>query len=111
MTSWELSNRRGRGQTLNVPTCLGPLETWPSQSPIYTFSTFSALFFTTLTCSVLVALNFQTEGTMMDLYLGKFRQNGNSGFILKPEHMRNGMLFFMRILLVYFNKILIILIL
>lgn len=39
-----------------------------------------------------VALNFQTEGTMMDLYLGKFRQNGSSGYILKPEYMRKGLL-------------------
>lgn len=38
----------------------------------------------------LVALNFQTESAMMDLYLGKFRQNGNSGYILKPEYMRKG---------------------
>ncbi|XP_028404786.1 LOW QUALITY PROTEIN: 1-phosphatidylinositol 4,5-bisphosphate phosphodiesterase eta-2-like [Dendronephthya gigantea] len=37
----------------------------------------------------IVALNFQTERAMMDLYLGKFRQNGNSGYILKPEYMRN----------------------
>lgn len=37
----------------------------------------------------IVALNFQTAGVMMDLYLGKFRQNGNSGYILKPLHMRN----------------------
>ncbi|CAB3982771.1 1-phosphatidylinositol 4,5-bisphosphate phosphodiesterase delta-4 [Paramuricea clavata] len=38
----------------------------------------------------IVALNFQTRSAMMDLYLGKFRQNGNSGYILKPEYMRLG---------------------
>uniref|UniRef100_UPI00398EF2B1 1-phosphatidylinositol 4,5-bisphosphate phosphodiesterase delta-3-like n=1 Tax=Pristiophorus japonicus TaxID=55135 RepID=UPI00398EF2B1 len=37
----------------------------------------------------LVALNFQKPGTEMDLNKGKFRQNGRSGFILKPSFMRD----------------------
>ncbi|XP_067825232.1 1-phosphatidylinositol 4,5-bisphosphate phosphodiesterase delta-3-like isoform X3 [Heptranchias perlo] len=37
----------------------------------------------------LVALNFQKPGTEMDLNKGKFRQNGRSGYILKPSFMRN----------------------
>ncbi|XP_059811761.1 1-phosphatidylinositol 4,5-bisphosphate phosphodiesterase delta-3-like [Hypanus sabinus] len=37
----------------------------------------------------LVALNFQKAGVEMDLNKGKFRQNGRSGYILKPSFMRN----------------------
>ncbi|XP_072343018.1 1-phosphatidylinositol 4,5-bisphosphate phosphodiesterase delta-3-like [Scyliorhinus torazame] len=37
----------------------------------------------------LVALNFQRPGMEMDLNKGKFRQNGRSGYILKPSFMRN----------------------
>ncbi|XP_067825229.1 1-phosphatidylinositol 4,5-bisphosphate phosphodiesterase delta-3-like [Heptranchias perlo] len=37
----------------------------------------------------LVALNFQKPGTEMDLNKGKFRQNGRSGYILKPSFMRD----------------------
>ncbi|XP_006818489.1 1-phosphatidylinositol 4,5-bisphosphate phosphodiesterase delta-4-like, partial [Saccoglossus kowalevskii] len=36
----------------------------------------------------IVALNYQTAGDEMDINLGKFRQNGNSGYILKPVFMR-----------------------
>uniref|UniRef100_A0A8D2LLF4 Phosphoinositide phospholipase C n=1 Tax=Varanus komodoensis TaxID=61221 RepID=A0A8D2LLF4_VARKO len=37
----------------------------------------------------LVALNFQTAGVQMDLQTGKFLENGCSGYILKPECLRN----------------------
>ncbi|XP_061496450.1 1-phosphatidylinositol 4,5-bisphosphate phosphodiesterase zeta-1-like [Rhineura floridana] len=37
----------------------------------------------------LVALNFQTAGLQMDLQNGKFLDNGGSGYILKPEYLRN----------------------
>ncbi|XP_042325665.1 1-phosphatidylinositol 4,5-bisphosphate phosphodiesterase zeta-1 [Sceloporus undulatus] len=37
----------------------------------------------------LVALNFQTSGLQMDLQTGKFLDNGGSGYILKPEYLRN----------------------
>ncbi|XP_072343019.1 1-phosphatidylinositol 4,5-bisphosphate phosphodiesterase delta-3-like [Scyliorhinus torazame] len=37
----------------------------------------------------LVALNFQKPGMEMDLNKGKFRQNGHSGYILKPDFMRD----------------------
>ena len=37
-----------------------------------------------------VALNYQTPGKPMDWSIGKFLQNGNSGYILKPEIMREG---------------------
>ncbi|XP_066490002.1 1-phosphatidylinositol 4,5-bisphosphate phosphodiesterase zeta-1-like [Tiliqua scincoides] len=36
----------------------------------------------------MVALNFQTTGIPMDLYLGKFQDNGGSGYILKPDFLR-----------------------
>nr|CAD7261550.1 unnamed protein product [Timema shepardi] len=41
-----------------------------------------------------VALNFQTPGQMMDLYDGKFRQNGGCGYVLKPAIMRDQISFF-----------------
>uniref|UniRef100_A0A670YHH2 Phosphoinositide phospholipase C n=1 Tax=Pseudonaja textilis TaxID=8673 RepID=A0A670YHH2_PSETE len=37
----------------------------------------------------LVALNFQTAGTEMDLYDGFFSQNGHCGYVLKPSFMRD----------------------
>ncbi|TSK98412.1 1-phosphatidylinositol 4,5-bisphosphate phosphodiesterase delta-1 [Bagarius yarrelli] len=37
----------------------------------------------------IVALNFQTTGKEMDLNQGRFLPNGKSGYILKPEFMRN----------------------
>lgn len=36
----------------------------------------------------IVALNFQTPGTELDIYLGRFRDNGSSGYVLKPEFLR-----------------------
>ncbi|XP_070611076.1 1-phosphatidylinositol 4,5-bisphosphate phosphodiesterase zeta-1-like [Erythrolamprus reginae] len=38
--------------------------------------------------SQLVALNFQTPGVQMDLLIGKFLDNGGSGYVLKPEFLR-----------------------
>ncbi|XP_074055368.1 1-phosphatidylinositol 4,5-bisphosphate phosphodiesterase delta-1 isoform X2 [Macrotis lagotis] len=37
----------------------------------------------------IVALNFQTPGTEMDLYRGRFQDNGFSGYILKPAFLRD----------------------
>lgn len=42
----------------------------------------------------LVALNFQTPGQMLDLYDGRFRQNGGCGYVLKPSVMRDPVTFF-----------------
>uniref|UniRef100_A0A8D0G983 Phosphoinositide phospholipase C n=1 Tax=Sphenodon punctatus TaxID=8508 RepID=A0A8D0G983_SPHPU len=36
----------------------------------------------------MVALNFQTPGLQMDLQNGKFLDNGGSGYLLKPEFLR-----------------------
>nr|CAD7571922.1 unnamed protein product [Timema californicum] len=44
--------------------------------------------------AVTLALNFQTPGQMMDLYDGKFRQNGGCGYVLKPAIMRDQISFF-----------------
>ncbi|KAG8234834.1 hypothetical protein J437_LFUL015148, partial [Ladona fulva] len=41
-----------------------------------------------------VSLNFQTPGQMMDLYDGRFRQNGGCGYVLKPSVMRDPISFF-----------------
>ncbi|KAM4693928.1 1-phosphatidylinositol 4,5-bisphosphate phosphodiesterase eta-1 isoform 2-T2 [Discoglossus pictus] len=38
----------------------------------------------------LVALNYQTEGRMMELNRAKFKMNGNCGYILKPQQMCKG---------------------
>ncbi|XP_015979598.2 1-phosphatidylinositol 4,5-bisphosphate phosphodiesterase zeta-1 [Rousettus aegyptiacus] len=37
----------------------------------------------------MVALNFQTPGLPMDLQNGKFLDNGSSGYILKPQFLRD----------------------
>ncbi|XP_024431685.2 1-phosphatidylinositol 4,5-bisphosphate phosphodiesterase zeta-1 [Desmodus rotundus] len=37
----------------------------------------------------MVALNFQTPGLPMDIHNGKFLDNGNSGYILKPQFLRD----------------------
>ncbi|XP_020820122.1 1-phosphatidylinositol 4,5-bisphosphate phosphodiesterase delta-1 isoform X1 [Phascolarctos cinereus] len=37
----------------------------------------------------IVALNFQTPGTEMDLYQGRFQDNGFSGYVLKPAFLRD----------------------
>ena len=37
----------------------------------------------------MVALNFQTTDLPMQINQGKFRQNGGSGYILKPHFLRN----------------------
>lgn len=36
-----------------------------------------------------VALNFQTPGPEMDVYLGRFQDNGACGYVLKPAFMRD----------------------
>ncbi|XP_078523892.1 1-phosphatidylinositol 4,5-bisphosphate phosphodiesterase eta-1 isoform X3 [Lissotriton helveticus] len=38
----------------------------------------------------LVALNYQTEGRMMQLNRAKFKMNGNCGYVLKPQQMCKG---------------------
>eukprot|EP00123_Amoebidium_parasiticum_P004743 comp16027_c1_seq2/m.13492 comp16027_c1_seq2/g.13492 ORF comp16027_c1_seq2/g.13492 comp16027_c1_seq2/m.13492 type:complete len:630 (-) comp16027_c1_seq2:37-1926(-) len=37
----------------------------------------------------MVALNFQTPDRPMQIYRGKFRQNGNCGYVLKPRLLRD----------------------
>ncbi|KAM6338674.1 1-phosphatidylinositol 4,5-bisphosphate phosphodiesterase delta-1 [Podargus strigoides] len=37
----------------------------------------------------IVALNFQTAGSEMDVYQGRFQDNGFSGYVLKPEFLRD----------------------
>lgn len=40
--------------------------------------------------SFLVAMNYQTEGRMLELNQAKFSTNGNCGYILKPKWMIKG---------------------
>ncbi|XP_077861645.1 inactive phospholipase C-like protein 2 [Saccoglossus kowalevskii] len=42
----------------------------------------------------IVALNYQTPGLMMDLYEGRFQQNGCCGYVLKPAVMREEIAYF-----------------
>lgn len=44
----------------------------------------------TLFLNCLVALNYQTPGIMMHLNTGKFLENGECGYVLKPSVMRDG---------------------
>ena len=37
-----------------------------------------------------VALNFQTGGEEMQLLHGRFLDNGNSGYVLKPKCLQSG---------------------
>lgn len=46
--------------------------------------------FTSICLFVIVALNYQTPGLMMDLNQGKFLENGGCGYVLKPAVMREG---------------------
>lgn len=39
-----------------------------------------------------VAVNYQTDGRMMQLYRGKFKSNGNCGYVLKPYVMCGGIM-------------------
>ncbi|XP_067931540.1 1-phosphatidylinositol 4,5-bisphosphate phosphodiesterase delta-1-like [Watersipora subatra] len=41
----------------------------------------------------LVSLNFQTSDRAMQIYRGKFKDNGSCGYILKPEFMRKSITF------------------
>nr|XP_031526495.1 1-phosphatidylinositol 4,5-bisphosphate phosphodiesterase zeta-1 isoform X2 [Vicugna pacos] len=51
-------------------------------------SNFNPQEFWNIGCQM-VALNFQTPGLPMDLQNGKFLDNGNSGYILKPHFLRD----------------------
>ncbi|EDO31556.1 predicted protein, partial [Nematostella vectensis] len=42
----------------------------------------------TVGCQI-VALNHQTNSEEMQLHYGKFRQNGNTGYVLKPKFLRD----------------------
>ncbi|XP_015279857.1 PREDICTED: 1-phosphatidylinositol 4,5-bisphosphate phosphodiesterase delta-1-like, partial [Gekko japonicus] len=37
----------------------------------------------------IVALNFQTKGTEMDIYQGRFQENGFCGYVLKPDFLQD----------------------
>ncbi|NWV60215.1 PLCH1 phosphodiesterase, partial [Malurus elegans] len=41
-------------------------------------------------CCMILALNYQSEGRVMQLNEAKFRVNGNCGYVLKPQQMCKG---------------------
>lgn len=43
-----------------------------------------------LVATPIVALNYQSEGRMLQLNRAKFSANGNCGYVLKPECMCQG---------------------
>ena len=45
---------------------------------------------TCITSTPAVALNFQTDCPELDVNRGRFLQNGNCGYVLKPEVLRDG---------------------
>lgn len=47
-------------------------------------------FFYVIYVLILVALNYQTEGRMMQLNRAKFMVNGGIGYVLKPPPMCKG---------------------
>ncbi|XP_006888547.1 PREDICTED: 1-phosphatidylinositol 4,5-bisphosphate phosphodiesterase zeta-1 [Elephantulus edwardii] len=53
-----------------------------------TSSNFNPQDFWNVGCQM-VALNFQTPGLPMDLQIGKFLDNGGSGYVLKPHFLRD----------------------
>ncbi|PNJ26962.1 1-phosphatidylinositol 4,5-bisphosphate phosphodiesterase zeta-1 isoform X8 [Pongo abelii] len=56
-------------------------------------SNFNPQEFWNIGCQM-VALNFQTPGLPMDLQNGKFLDNGGSGYILKPQFLRESKSYF-----------------
>uniref|UniRef100_A0A6J0SML8 Phosphoinositide phospholipase C n=1 Tax=Pogona vitticeps TaxID=103695 RepID=A0A6J0SML8_9SAUR len=52
-------------------------------------SNFNPLPYWNVGCQ-LVALNYQTDGRVMQLNQAKFRMNGNCGYVLKPQQMCKG---------------------
>ena len=46
-------------------------------------------------------MNYQTDGRMMQLYRGKFKSNGNCGYVLKPNVMCEGIMEFTQLLSYY----------
>ncbi|XP_043923491.1 1-phosphatidylinositol 4,5-bisphosphate phosphodiesterase delta-1 isoform X2 [Protopterus annectens] len=60
---------------------------YPSGSRIFS-SNYSPVDLWNIGCQ-LVSLNFQTSGKEMDLYQGKFHDNGCTGYILKPKFLQD----------------------
>ncbi len=59
-----------------------------SSSAVLYSSCCALQIFWNLGCQM-VALNYQTDGTSMQLNEGKFRQNGRCGYVLKPAFLRD----------------------
>ena len=69
-----------KSQHPTPPAPLGDINIALWQTKIYTLTQMCCVFSP-------VALNFQTPGEQMDLNHGRFLQNGQCGYILKPPFM------------------------
>ena len=65
-------------------------ELWEIIKVYFQFG-FVAFIFNLIFSFVSVAMNYQTEGRMLELNQAKFSINGNCGYILKPKCMCKGM--------------------
>ena len=52
-------------------------------------SNYNPVPFWNVGCQI-VALNYQTDGKEKSIYMGRFRSNGNCGYMLKPEYLNVG---------------------
>ena len=75
-----------------------PLNAYPfsgskgrfTRTELFAQINFLFILFDLIHLNLSVALNFQTPGEMMNLNDGLFQLNGGSGYILKPDYLRNG---------------------
>ncbi|NWW10556.1 PLCH1 phosphodiesterase, partial [Oreocharis arfaki] len=84
--SWERM-----GQSAAVSVAQGwhvPCHSWERRGQSAAVITLSLLM--TPDFSLSVALNYQSEGRVMQLNEAKFRVNGNCGYVLKPQQMCKG---------------------
>ncbi|XP_066528426.1 1-phosphatidylinositol 4,5-bisphosphate phosphodiesterase eta-2 [Hoplias malabaricus] len=97
MSSWQVSslNERISNQILQFKPCQFVrfnqrqlLRVYPSNYRVDS-SNFNPQTFWNAGCH-LVALNYQTEGRMLQLNRAKFAANGNCGYVLKPKCMCKG---------------------
>lgn len=72
----------------NLPTTapFAPRPFSPLPGLRYDSSNYNPVPYWTVGCQM-VALNYQTPGLPMQLNLGKFRDNGGCGYVLKPPEL------------------------
>uniref|UniRef100_A0A0P6F9A0 Phosphoinositide phospholipase C n=1 Tax=Daphnia magna TaxID=35525 RepID=A0A0P6F9A0_9CRUS len=65
------------------PTSQTMIRVYPTATRIAS-SNFSPVYYWNFGCQM-VALNFQTPGKFLEINVGRFRRNGNCGYVLKPD--------------------------